>query len=109
MKMNKLSSSLKVISALLVATFGLSGCEDIINLETARGPELVVVDGWITNQPGPQKITLSLTGGYFDNAQPKPVLNADVVVKDNLGNSFLFKDLAGKGEYVWAPVPTDTL
>lgn len=89
-------------SLVLVSVLGfLSSCEDVIDLDTETGPTQLVVDGWINNQPGEQKIILTWSAGYFDNNPAKPVLGAEVSVKDNLGNIFNFFDKDGDGIYTW--------
>jgi hypothetical protein len=93
---------------LLGVVIGITSCEDVIDLETQTGPAQLVVDGWITNQAGPQTITLSWSSSYFDNGAPKPVLNAEVTVTDDKGMVYEFKDLAGNGKYVWTTA-NDTL
>lgn len=93
----------------LVVMAGLSSCEDVIDLETANGPAQLVVDGWITNQAGPQTIKLTWSAAYFDNSASKPVLDAVVEVKDNLGTVYEFKDIAGDGQYIWNGTLQDTL
>ena len=99
-----------VFSSLTFLIFiSLTSCEDVIDLETTTGPPQLVVDGWITNQPGPQTINLSWSASYFSNTTPKPVLAAEVTVTDNLGTVYQFKDLAGNGKYVWAGTGKDTL
>ena len=96
-------------SLFFVFLAGLTSCENVIDLDTATGPTQLVVDGWITNQPGAQTITLSWSASYFSNTTPKPVLAAEVTVTDNLGTVYQFKDLAGNGKYVWAGTGKDTL
>ncbi|GAA4443968.1 hypothetical protein GCM10023091_33450 [Ravibacter arvi] len=96
LKVNWLKSGL----VLAIVPF-LWGCEDVIDLETQTGPPLLVVDGWIYNQPGPQEIRLSKTGAYFDNAPATPALNARVWVQDNRGAIYEFKDVSSNGRYVW--------
>jgi hypothetical protein len=98
---------LSVFSLFLLA--GLTSCEDVIDLNTATGPTQLVVDGWINNQPGNQKIKLTWSANYFDNSAPKPVQGAEVTVTDNLGNVFVFEDLANDGNYIWKGTGTDTL
>lgn len=79
----------------------LSACEDVIDLETNSNEPLLVVDGWITNQPETQTIRLSQTAPYFSNQTAEPVLGAEVVVEDNLGNIYQFKDATNTGYYTW--------
>jgi hypothetical protein len=97
------------LSLVLLSIIGLSGCEDVIDLKTETGPTQLVVDGWITNQPGKQTITLTWSSGYFDSNPIKPVLGAKVSVTDNLGKSYSFTDSAGTGKYTWGSLATDTL
>ncbi len=99
--------TLGLLSCVLVA--GLTGCEDVIDLETAQGPAQLVVDGWITNEAGPQTIKLTWSAAYFDNSTPKPVLGAEVTVTDNVGTIYEFKDSASNGQYVWSGTTKDTL
>jgi hypothetical protein len=96
-------------SVALLAMLTLMSCEDVIDLKTATGPTQLVVDGWLTNQPGPQTIRLTWSAPYFDNQAAKPVLGAEVTVTDNQGNIFTFKDLAQDGKYVWGGTVKDTL
>lgn len=93
--------------ALALAT--LTSCEDVIDLETANGPSQLVVDGWLTNVPGEQVITLSWSAPYFDNTAPKPVLGAEVTVTDDKGKVYKFEDADGDGKYTWGKTPADTL
>ena len=97
------------LSVALLAIIGLSGCEDVIDLKTETGPTQLVVDGWITNQPGTQTITLTWSSAYFDPNPIKPVLGAKVRVTDHLGKVFIFTDSAGTGKYTWGKSATDTL
>lgn len=97
------------LSVVLLAIMGLSGCEDVIDLKTESGPTQLVVDGWITNQPGTQTITLTWSSPYFDTNPIKPVLGAKVSVTDNLGKVYTFTDSEGTGKYTWGKLVTDTL
>ena len=93
--MKKISS----ILLLLLASLGISSCEDVIDLEVKEGVEQLVVDGWLTNLPEDQYIKLTLSQSYFDNSEPKPALNATVTLADFLGNSLTLEDSLGDGRY----------
>lgn len=95
------------LSALFLL-FLLAGCEDAIDLDTETGPRLLVVDGWITNQPGPQTIGLTWSKGYFDNSPSSPIFDAEVVVTDDAGNTYPFTFVRNKLYYQWTP-PVDTM
>lgn len=101
-------SFIKKSILLLVFLPALWACEDIIDLKTEKGPPLLVVDGWITNQPGPQEIRLTTSSAYFDNTPAPPVLGAEVRVEDDLGNIYRFNDENSKGVYRWEPSQPDS-
>lgn len=93
-------SRLAVIS--LIAMVLVTSCEDPIDIEIPDGSERLVVEGWITNQPGPYEIKLSLTNNFNDTAPNPNVENASVRVMDNLGGVFEFVELSS-GTYVSTP------
>lgn len=63
----------------------LSGCIESIDFDTERTGNQLVVDGRITNKPGPHQLKLSITGQ--DNNTPLPVSGATVILFDDMGNS----------------------
>jgi hypothetical protein len=84
---------------------GLSSCEDPIDIDLQTGPSQLAIDGWLTDQPGPQTIKLTKTTGYFDAAQPPAALGATVIVADEDSVIHQFIDVKGNGTYVWTPKP----
>ncbi len=87
----------------------LFGCETVITTKLDSGPTLLSVDGWLTDQPGPQTIRLTQTTNYFNNG-PAPIASgAAVTVTDNTGKSYAFTDPDNDGYYVWTPTAKDTL
>ncbi|HEV7351145.1 DUF4249 domain-containing protein [Telluribacter sp.] len=107
--MKKRRNYIVVLALLLGMSPWLVSCEDVIDLSVENGPQQLVVDGWLTNQPGPQRIRLTLSSGYFNNNEPQPALGAEVTVTDGQGQVFPFKDSTGTGVYYWVPRPGDTL
>jgi len=89
--------------SLLFSAFFLTSCEDAINIDTETGPSELVVDGWITNKPGPQTVKLSLSASYFNNSPAKPALGAEVMITDDQGAIYKFTDEKGQGTYKWTP------
>ncbi len=83
----------------------LTACEDVIDYQTASsGNSQIVIDGWINDIEGQnQAIKLSLTQPYFENAPPKPALNATVFVANEDSVVYAFKDIKNDGNYVWIP------
>jgi hypothetical protein len=71
-----------------------SSCEDPIDIDIPDGPERLVVEGWITDQPGPYQIRLSFTNNFNDPAPNPKVLNARVRVDDSEGRSHDFTEVS---------------
>jgi hypothetical protein len=80
--------------SILLAFFSvllLSGCETVVDLKLKDNPNLLVVNGTVTNAPGPYNVSLrntmpyTLVQGQADDAQP--VTNAIVRIIDDSGNS----------------------
>ena len=71
-----------------------SSCEDPIDIDIPDGQERLVVEGWITDQPGPYEIKLSVTNNFNDTAPNPKVPNATVSVIDSKGSVFLFTEQA---------------
>lgn len=65
-----------------------------LNKTDSKG--LLVVEGQITDQPGPFIVKLTSTDPVGIVYTPNPILNADVLIIDNQGNSFrLYGDSSG--------------
>ncbi|WP_428654149.1 DUF4249 domain-containing protein [Runella sp.] len=105
--MKKIFTQLFLFSLSLVV---LTSCEDVVDLDIKSGNSQLVVDGWVTNQATEHTIRLTESAPYFDNTPAKPVLNASVIVTDDKGKVFTFKDVKNNGYYVWKPTSAkDTL
>lgn len=72
---------------LLIATFLFSSCEKVIDIDlNAKAPQ-VVIEGNITDQPGPYTVKLTQTVNY-DEANTFPTISgATGTISDNVGNS----------------------
>ncbi len=78
----------------------LWSCEDVITLDLKDGVEQLVVDGWLTDKPEDQKIKLTLSQPYFDNSDPNPALNAQVILFEEDSTAHPFIDFNNSGEYI---------
>jgi hypothetical protein len=87
----------------------LTGCEDVIDLRVPTGTSQLVVDGWVTDQPGVQTIRLTRSTAYFDNAPAPAVTGATVTVTDDRGRVFRFLDSTNQGVYTWRPTSDSAL
>ena len=83
---------------LLVGIY-LFSCEEVVDLDLPTGEKLIVISGWITNQPGPYEVTITETIG-FNNQNPNPgVGGAQVFTTDRLGIRYDFTETENVGVY----------
>lgn len=86
---------------LFVFIFGAFGCEEIINLDVPEGERKLVVNGWITDLPGPTTVKLTFTADYFSNIPNPPVIGALVILNNSNGApDTLVETPIGSGKYV---------
>ena len=93
---------------LALATWTL-GCEDVIDLNIEPGPPQLAVDAWLTDEPGTQRIRLTLTAPYFLNDFASPATGATVLVTDDLNNQFVFQEQESDVIYIWEPDSNEVL
>ena len=89
---------MKKIFILFVAT-AFFACENIIYPELESSLEQYVLDAWLNDLPGSQKIFLSKSNNYFMSELPKLLSGAEVYVTDEEGNRFDFEET--EEGYVW--------
>jgi hypothetical protein len=92
-------SLLRKLGVIVFFAFFFFSCEDQIDVKLDEGNTLLVVDGWITDQPGPQIITLSTTAPYFNKESTPKVSGAIVLLSDNGGQSEILTEKE-PGKYV---------
>ncbi len=87
---------MKNIIILISITILFTSCEKTINLEETihlyleQSKPKIVIEGQVTNHDGYQYVRVSRTAGFYDDGTTPRVTNANVSVKDDLGNEFLF-------------------
>ncbi len=87
----------------------LFSCEEKIDIKLDTGTSQITVDAWITDKRITQVIKLTKTADYFENAPSPVVSGATVKITDDLGNVFVFEEVANEGRYTWTPGSLDTL
>jgi len=86
--------------SILAAGFLLSACQKVVSIDLNKASPHLVIDGVVTDQPGPYSVTLSLTGNYFEpSLYFPPVSNALVVLTDDHGQRDALKE-ATSGTYL---------
>ncbi len=86
-----------LISILSLATLFVS-CEKTVDLDLKQSESKIVIEGQVTNHSGYQYVRVTRTAGFYDDGATPRVTNANVSVKDDLGNNFLFTHNAGGEE-----------
>jgi len=96
-----------VFTTLILA---LWACEDKVKLDIKPGESQIVIDAWITTEPGAkQVITISRTTPYLENT-PEPILRNAIVQVTNQSTGKIYNFVEGsQGGYVYQPSPTDSL
>lgn len=80
-------------AALLLVAGALSSCEHVIEVDLNQAGPQVVIEGIVTDQPGPYTVGLTRSGNYFEQSLSfPPVRNAIVVVADDLGSRDTLKE-----------------
>jgi hypothetical protein len=79
------------------------GCIDPYEVTIEDGPQLLTIEGMVTNGPGPHsvKLTRSDTYGSVFEGLIRPVAGATVIVRDEIGKVvFLKEDSENRGYYL---------
>ncbi|MHA4810563.1 DUF4249 domain-containing protein [Flavitalea flava] len=89
---NKSIITIGIVVALLGVLSLLTGCQKVIHLDLKDAGGKYVVEGNITNKPGPYQVTIGKTGKVEDNYSFNGVSQAVVTVRDNTGNMETLKE-----------------
>jgi len=85
--------TLKITLITLIALLIFTSCEKKIDLDLDSSKQLYVVEGIVHDNLGDNYVLLSKTRPYKDNGIIETVSNANVQLKDNLGNTYYFYEL----------------
>jgi hypothetical protein len=75
------------ILLILLGSLFLISCEKVIDIDLNEAATKMVIEGNITSDAGPYQVSLSTSGGYFDNAAVQPIENGVITISDFLGGS----------------------
>ncbi|MGA0558128.1 DUF4249 domain-containing protein [Larkinella sp. VNQ87] len=79
-----------ILPLVLILTMLLCQCITPINPDTRTLPRSLVVDGLVTDQPGRNRISLSVTADYTATSLTYVIERAEVLVTDNTGQRIPF-------------------
>ena len=80
----KHTQSLLVVLSIL-ANLIFPGCQKVINIDLNEAAPHIVIEGLITDKPGPYTVSISKSGSYFNQPVLPPVSDAVVIITDNVG------------------------
>lgn len=83
---------------ILLLSLMFSGCEKVIVLKYKGNQSRIVIEGTITNKPGPYFIRISTSVSLTDTSNYPTIDNAIVTISDNAGNNETLVSL-GNGVY----------
>jgi len=83
----------------LIIFIGLTSCQKVINIDLNSAAPQMVIEGNITDQPGPYAVYLSQTVNFSETNVFPPVTGANVIISDNLGNTEMLTE-SSSGKYV---------
>jgi hypothetical protein len=89
--------------SLLLSFLIISGCITKFLPETDEDPNLLVVEGMITDQQEVYKIKLSRSMPLGKNITLKPLKGCTVTIKDDLGHTYSAPESSTSGTYLTAP------
>lgn len=78
---------------LAITLFSISCYQDVIDLDLSDLESKIVIEGNITNQPGPYTVKISRTVGYEKSRDFPRVSDAEVVIADDAGNSETLREI----------------
>lgn len=81
---------MKNIIALISLVVLFASCEKTVELDLNQAESKIVIEGQVTNHDGYQYVRVTRTSGFYDDGATPRVTNANVSVKDDLGNEFFF-------------------
>ncbi len=87
----------------------LFSCEDTFEIDSRFETPQIVVDAWLTDQPVPQTITLTVTQDYFDPSRPGGLADGTVSVCRTTDDTCFTFTHTTEGRYVWTPAPGQTI
>lgn len=70
---------------LLALSLMIAGCEKEIDIELKESDPKVVIEGWVTDQPGPYPFKVTKTGAYLGDGAETMVSGAILVLSDDMG------------------------
>jgi hypothetical protein len=79
---------------LLITILGVTACQKVIDLKLRNNSGKYVIEGNVTNLPGPYQVTIGKTGAVDADYSLQGVSQAAVIISDNSGNTETLQETA---------------
>jgi hypothetical protein len=83
--------TIKIASFLTIAS--LAACQKVIDLKLKNNSGKYVIEGNVTNGPGPYQVTIGKTGAVDADYSLQGVSQATVIISDNAGNTESLREI----------------
>ena len=84
----------------ILMSIALNSCQEVVSIDLNKADPHLVIEGIISDQPGPYTVKVSMTGNYFEpSLYFPPVTDAQIVVTDDRGQRDTLKE-ADQGTYL---------
>src|SRR6187549_1717422 len=81
---------MKNIIILIALGIIFAACEKPVDLDLKQSEPKIIIEGQVTNNLDYQYVRVTRSAGFYDDGPTPRVTNANVSVKDDLGNEFFF-------------------
>ena len=95
----QIKSIIQKFFTFLLIFIGLTSCQKVINIDLNSVSPEIVIEGNITDKPGPYVVYVSQTVNFSDANEFPPVTGAIVTITDNTGSTELLSE-SKPGEYI---------
>lgn len=89
---------MKKIIYIILSLLFIASCTKEIDIEPQEGPQLIGINGYITNEYKKHQIVISRTAEFYSNEETEMISDADVFVCDGF-DTIYFKETENKGHY----------
>jgi hypothetical protein len=79
-----------LITALIFLLLPLWGCEDVVEVDLPESQNLIVVEGWISNDEKRQELKITRSIPFSSTQSDNGIDDASVTLQSNIGESFAF-------------------
>jgi hypothetical protein len=81
---------MKNLLSLIVVAIVFWSCDEPVHLDVNQAEPQLIIEGQVTNVTGHQYVKITRSAGFYDSGKTPRVIDATVLVRDDVGNEFSF-------------------